>query len=361
MVRISKRQLASMIILFEIGSSPLFLLASEAKQDAWIAVACAMLGGLAILVFINLPIQMREPDKNLVEISRLYLGTVLGYMLSGAFAVYFLYASMRNVREFGDLTILYLLPNTPLSVIMLILVATSCYAIYKGVEVFFRVAEFLLPVVLGIYFLLFTFFIMTGMFKLERLMPVLNNGILPVVDAGIPEYISFPFGEVSLFLMFWKYTDDKERLVPVSSIAYGFAGIFIISTTVILVAVLGPIAGAGGIPMMQAASLVHIARVLERMDPLVGLLLYTGVIMKQTAYFFGAVLAVSTMTGITYRRLVIPMAIVLYSISFGYRSLMQHVWIGFDWNMKYHFPFFTIYFPILLWLVMKIRGKPDKA
>lgn len=361
MVQISKLQLASMIILFEIGSSPLFLLAGEAKRDAWIAVTVAMLSGLAILAFINLPIQKQEPDKDLVEISRQYMGFIPGTLFSLAFAVYFLYASMRNVREFGDLTILYLLPGTPLSIIMLVLVAISGYAISKGVEVFFRVAEYLLPMVLVLYFLMFAAFVGTGLFKPERLFPLFAEGVRPVLEAGLPEVISFPFGEISLFLMFWKYMKQKERLVSVSIVSYILAGIFIILSTVVLIAVLGPLAGTGGIPMMLAASLVQIARVVERMDPLVALLLFTGVIMKQTAYYLGAVLAVSGMTRYPYRVTVLMLGMLLYAISFVYPSHMMQIWVGFEHNTKYHFPFFTIIFPILLWLVMKIRGRRQSA
>lgn len=357
MDRISTRQLVSMIILFEIGSSPLFLLAGEAKNDAWLAVLLAMLGGGAILLFCNIPIQLQEPDKNLVEISRLYLGRTLGFLVSLSFTVYFLYASMRNVREFSDLTVMYLLPGTPLGLIMLILVITSAYAAYKGVEVFFRVAEFLLPLVMLIYFLMFLTFVVTGLFRLERLEPVLQRGWKPVVAAGIPEVISFPFGEISVFLMYWRYLDQKSGLRGASMAAYGSAGLFILLSTVMLIAVLGPLAGVGGVPMMMAASLVQISKIVERMDPLVVVLLYTGVLIKQTVYFFGAVLAISTMSRIPYKRLILPVGLVLYVISFGYRSLMQHVWIGFQYNVKYHFPIFTIFLPVVLVLVMKWRGR----
>lgn len=357
MTRISNRQLASMIILFEIGSSPLFLLASSAKQDAWISIALALLSGLVILIWINLSIQRQEPDSNLVEICRRYMGPYLGLAVSVAFAAYYLYSSMRNVREFGDLTILYLLPGTPLWLIMLILVLTSCYAVYKGVEVLFRVAEFLLPWVFLIYSLLFLSFIVMGLIRPERLLPVMSSGFLKVVDAGIPELISFPFGEIALFLMFWKYMKYRERMVRVSVIAYCMAGLFLVTTTAILLSVLGPLAGIGGIPMMLAASLVHFPRFVERMDPLVVLLLYTGVIMKQTAYFLGALLAVSTMTRIPYRRLILPMGLLLYASSFTSRSYMQHVWLGLELNTRYYYPYFTIYLPVGIWAVMKIRGK----
>lgn len=362
MVRASSLQLFALIVLFEIGSSPLFLLAGEAKQDAWIAVAVAMLCGLGILLFILLPIQRQEPGKNLVEICQLYLGTVPGRLLAGVFVVYYMYSSMRNVREMGDLTLLYLLPNTPLSVVMLIMVSITAYVAYKGVEVFFRVAEYLLPLVVVVYAMMFGAFAYTGLMKLERLTPVLHKSFFSVAAEGIPEVISFPFGEVAVFLMFWKYLSNRERLVPISAAAYCLAGIFITWTTVLLIAVLGPLAGVGGIPMMMAASLVHISRFLERMDPLVALLLFTGVIMKQTTYFLAAVLALSTMTGMTVRRLVFPLAALLYVISFSYRSLMQHVWVGFAYDIKYHFPYTTIYLPVFLWLIMKIRRKKaDKA
>jgi len=49
MIRISNYQLFCLIVLFEIGSSILFVRGIEAKQDAWIAVLIGTLSGLGLI------------------------------------------------------------------------------------------------------------------------------------------------------------------------------------------------------------------------------------------------------------------------------------------------------------------------
>lgn len=358
MERVSLYQLATMIILFQIGSSPLFLLASEAKQDAWISVFIAMACAFGLLAFVTLGIHRQEPDKNLIQILQDYFGKIIGLFLSWSYVVYFIYKSVRNVREFGDLTIEYLLPESPLIVICGILMLVSGYAVFKGVEVFFRVTEFLLPFIAFLYASLFLILMCSGVVSSNQLLPVLQEGIRPAVSAALPEVISFPFGEMVLFLMYWSYAKDKQATTRVTLKAYCTSGMFLVFTNAFIIAAIGPaLAGAGGIPLMLAASLAEISRVIERMDPFVAILLFTGVLIKQTAYYMGATLALATIFKTSPRRTLLPAGIAIYAGSMMFRSLMQHVWFGFEYNIKYHFPIFQIVLPILLLIIMKLRGK----
>lgn len=356
MERISKHQLAAMIILFQIGSSPLFLLAGEAKRDAWIAIIIAMVCGLMLLAFVTLPIQRQEPNHNLIEILHMYFGKVLGTGIAAVYVIYFIYSSIRNVREFGDLMGSYLLPETPLSMIMLMLMLVSSYAVFKGVEVFFRVAEFLLPLIAMIYILLFSLILMVGLIHFDRLLPVLEEGIRPVIAAALPEVVSFPFGEMVLFLMYWKYLNDKRELPKITLTFYCSAGVFLVVTNMIIVASLGPLADVGGIPLMLSTSMIQIS-IIERMDPFVALLLFLGVLIKQAAYYLAASLALANIFQVPHRYMIIPAGAAIYFGSFLFRSLMQQIWFGFEYNIKYHFPIFQIVIPLVVLAVMKIRGK----
>jgi spore germination protein KB len=360
MERIGLYQLAAIIILFQIGSSPLFLLASEAKQDAWLAVLIAMLCGLGLLAFVTLAIQKQEPEKNLIEILIQYLGKPAGLSVAWLYVIYFIYKSVRNVREFGDLMIQYLLPESPLTVITGILMLVSCYTVFKGVEVFFRVSEILLPILAGIYLFMVMLLIIVGLIQLNQLLPVLPEGIKPVLSAAIPEVISFPFGEMVLFLMFWKYTENKEKLQAVTLSAYCMSGIFLTCTSALIICIIGPaLGGAGGIPLMLAASMIQIAGIVERMDPFVAILLFLGVLMKQTAYYLGAALAVGSIFRISYRKMLLPVGLAIYVGSLLFKSYMQQIWFGFEYNVKYHFPVLQMAIPLVLLLVMKLRGMRD--
>lgn len=355
MEKISNYQLASGIILFQIGSSSLFLLASNAKQDAWIATSIAMIAGLCLLLFVTLPIQKMEPDKNLVQILQAYLGKYAGAAIAAAYILYFSYKSIRNVREFGDLMIVYLLPNTPLSVIMLILVFLSGYAVYQGLEVFFRITEILFPIVLVIYVALIFTLLSSGIVQFERLEPLLEHGLKPVVDAAIPEVISFPFGEMVVLLMFWSHYNAKQKLSRVTLASYLFSGVFITFTNIVMLASLSTTSILVAIPFMMGTSFIQIAEIIERMDPFVAILLFTGVFIKQTTYFLAAVLACSQLFKMKQRNAILPIGAMIYFGCFLYRSHMEQVWLGFKYNLIFHFPIFQIWIPATLVLVMLLK------
>ncbi|MBM6996986.1 GerAB/ArcD/ProY family transporter [Paenibacillus sp. DXFW5] len=350
--KISVGQLASIVILFQIGSSSLFLLASEAKHDAWISVAIAMILGMGILIFITMPIQSRAPHWDLIEILTRYFGKYLGFTVGLAYVGYFIYKSVRNVREFGDLVILYLLPGTPLDVVMIVLLAVGAYAIIQGIEVFFRVGQLVLPWLLLIYLVLFGLMIVSGLVNLKQLLPLIEQGWMPIWNAAVPEVISFPFGEMVVFLIFWKHVTQFNDFKKFTLISYTFSGIFIVLTNVLIIAVLGDLSGAYIIPFMFGTSLIEIGGILERMDPFVSLLLFGGVFFKQATYYLAAVLAAAQLFKVKRQVMVVPVGIAIFAGARMFKSYMEQIQFGFEHNLKFHFPIFQIVLPILLLLVM---------
>jgi spore germination protein KB len=345
-----------MIILFQIGSSPLFYLASQAGSDAWISVLIGMLCGMLLLLAVTLPIHRRLPDKDLVGILHYAFGKWMGSVFGMAYFLYFCYQAIRNVREFGDLVIMYLLPQTPLMVIMFVFLTVAGYAVFKGIEIFARVTEILLPIMIVIYVTMFIFICFSGFFDLERLQPVFNNGFKKIASTAVPGLISFPFGEMVLFLMFWKYAGPSSNTTKVTLISFLFTGLFISLTDIMIFASLGTLSEFCIVPLLQVLNLLSISDFIERMDPIVALLLFGGVFIKMTAYFFGATLLFSQLFKLNRPVAMVPVGAVLFSGSMAFRSYMQHIWVGFELNVKYHFPIFQIYFPMFLLLVMMVRS-----
>src|SRR5206468_2562349 len=109
----------------------------------------------------------------------------------------------------------------------------------KGVEVFFRVAEFMLPGVLFFYLLLIILYFSSGIVHMDRLLPILENGIMPVLKGTFPDPIFFPFGQLVLFLMYWNFLNDKNNIVKISIRAYVFIGIFLTVLSILNIAILG--------------------------------------------------------------------------------------------------------------------------
>lgn len=358
MQKVSQYQLAAGVFLFQLGSSPLFLLAKAAHRDAWLSVLVGWLTGLALLLAVTLPMYRLEPGKNLIGMLQAYWGKWIGGAFGFAYAIYFLYQSVRNVREFGDWTLAYLLPQTPLAIVAMVLMLVSAFAVSQGIEVFFRLAELICPAIILMYAVLFSLLAFSHLFRPEHLQPMLEHGLKPVIEAALPEVVSFPFGEMVLFLLFWTHSNRARSTSRTTIAAFAGAGLLILTANVLLIGVLGPLAEISVIPLIEAGSLFKIA---ERLDPIVLLLLFTCVFMKQTAYFLGAVLSLSQLTGWRSRSFLLPAGAAIYIGALSFRSYMEQVRVGFRYNLVYHFPIFEIAIPVALLAVMLIRSPKISA
>lgn len=357
MEKISQPQLAALIVMFQIGSSPLFLLGSSAGTDAWIAVLVAMAAGLLLLVLLTLQIRRLEPDKDLVEMFKMYFGRVIGYTFAIAYFVYFSYKSVRNIREFGDLMNLYLLPSTPLFIVIACVLFVAGFAVWHGIEAFGRTTQIIMPVILCIYAAFFFMIYASGLFDIHRIEPIAEKGFGKVVEAALPEIVSFPFGEMVLFLMLWKYVASKKKTFGTTIRCYVYTGLFLTLTNIVILASLGSISQISVVPFIQIMSQVQFATFIERLDPLAAILIFSGVFIKMTAYFFGAFLVGSHLVKAKRLYLVVGVGAVLFIGALTFRSYMQHIWFGFEQNLKVHFPIFQIYIPALLLLVMLFRSR----
>ncbi|TMV51603.1 hypothetical protein FE783_07465 [Paenibacillus mesophilus] len=349
--RISNNQFAFMIVLFEIGSTPLFLIGGEAKRDAWLAMSFAAVFGL-LLVWLFISIQQKEPGSNLIGMLQIGFGRAFGSLLGSAYVLYFLYESMRNVRDFGELITSTLLSRTPMAIIMAIVVLIASYGVYKGVEVVFRISEVLLPIVVVCYCFLVLLLIVSKLIHFRLLAPVLEDGFSPVLKAAFPDIVSFPFGQMVIFLMFWNLRSDSRVPVKASFAAYCTVALFLVSMNAINIAILGPnLAGMSALPFLQSVQLISIARIFERLDVFVTLLIYIGLFMKMIAFYVCAVLGFSQLTGTAYSRWVLPVGLVLFGASFLEPNYSYHISLGFTYSLK-AFTVFQIAIPAVLFLAL---------
>jgi spore germination protein KB len=134
------------MVLFEIGSSILFVSGMDAKQDAWIVVIISMCIGFA-LMWCYTALQRKFPQKNLAQIIINILGKKLGVPLVFLYALFFLYSATRNFRDFGEVINTTFLIKTPLFAILLLFMIAVLYVLFLGLEVLARTSEFLLPIV----------------------------------------------------------------------------------------------------------------------------------------------------------------------------------------------------------------------
>ncbi|MNO30127.1 Spore germination protein YndE [compost metagenome] len=358
--QVSALQLSFMIMLFEIGSTPLFLLGGKAKQDSWLAMCFGSAAGF-ILLMLLLWIQHRSLHTDLIGMLKFHFGRIAGSLIGGLYSLYFAYESMRNVRDLGELTALTMLPNSPMSITMLIFVGIALYAIWKGAEVVFRLPEVLLPMVLSFYALLILLLGIMGSLDFNRLTPVLENGLKPVINAALPEIVSFPFGQMIVFLMLWSLWDKPGVPVKNTVAAYTLISIFLIFMNALNVAVLGPaIAGTSQLPFLKIVRTLSNLKFIERLDILVTIQLFIGLLIKMMLFYFCSVKAMAELTGKLAKWWVFPIGAVIYGTSFLERDYTQHIAIGLGPSLKID-PVFQVVIPLLLAVSILLRSRSARS
>ncbi len=343
----------SSFALFEVGSTTLFQIGAEAKQDAWLVLLLAALAGL-LLLLLHLTIHHLDPQRDLFELCQLYFGKVAGTLAGSIFAAYFAYEASRNLRDLGELASYVLLNRTPIVVIMLIAVLVIANSVRYGPRVVFLSCLVMIPFIIISYLVLVSMIAGVGLIHFENMLPVLENGLQPVMK-NVPNVISFPFGQTVLFLVFFPMIHQEGSLRRSILITYGITALFLLLINQMNVLVLGPkLAETVTFPLLQVVQQIELVEVFERMDILFVLVLFIGLGTKLVLFYIGAVVGGSRITGTSYKKWVIPFGIAVLGMSFASPNFTHHLWVGIDLVLKWY-PLIQVGLPVMLIILMLIR------
>ncbi|MFC0216490.1 endospore germination permease [Paenibacillus chartarius] len=342
-------------VLFEVGSTTLFLLGGKAKQDAWLVMLIGAIFGF-MLVLLYLWIHRLDRSRDLFELLFYYLETLPGRIIGGLYVCYFLYEASRNLRDLGELTVLTLLNRTPIAFVMLVAIVVISNTVRYGAEVLMQTCTALFPITVAGYALLLSLIAAAGMIHMENMLPILENGWKPVWDNAFPEVVSFPFGQTVLFLVLFKITEHSSGFSKAIIWAYSIVSFVLILLNQISILVLGPeLASNFTLPLLETVQLIRFPQILERMDALFALILYLGLGIKIAAFFIASVTGLHRITTIKYKLLIIPAAAVIYASSFLSPRYVEYVWAGLNLTVVWISPVFQIILPLMLLTVMLLR------
>lgn len=326
MVRISHGQLFCLVCLFMLGSAWLFALGAEAKEDAWLAMMLGLVAGLGLNT-VYLLLQRRHPAKTLVEYLPAILGPWLGKLLAFVYLVYFLYISARVTRDFTELTVTSILPDTPPTVITLVEVLLAVYAVAHGPEVLARVAQAALPLCLGLVTVA-TLFVLRE-FQLTRMEPFGGAGLPSILRAAFPTTVTVPYGEGVLFGMIFPAVRSGYRW---SLLGGAFmAGLVLTGLTVVEEGVLGShLMATSQFPLLDLVRQISVGGFLERLDVLIVLVLTLGGFIKAALFLYGAVRGLAQWLGLDdHRPLTLPVGLLMAVVSMAIAdNYPEHIQIG---------------------------------
>lgn len=339
--KIGIKQLFLLMLAFEIGTTIIFPMGAEAKQDAWLAVFAGMLCGF-ILISIFTKLSEYYPGSSLIQIIQTIFGKFIGYPLCITYIIYFISQAARISRDFAELMLSTILVGTPALVIMASFVAVIIYTLRGGIEVFGRMAEMVFPVVLIILIATWIIIYASGVVDPKQLTPVLGTGIKNVWKESFPELATLPYGELIVFTMVWPLLQDSGKVKRVGMVAVLTAGVLLTIDMAGVLAVLGPdLVARINTPLLATIRMVSMADFLERIDAVVILIIVAGGFFKVGVYIYGAAVSTAHLFKLqSYHPILIPLGVIVTSLGqVMVRNVTEHNDIGMRFDMTYlHLP-----------------------
>lgn len=332
----------------------------SARQDAWLSIILATLAGLLIAMLV-VSLSLRFPGKTLLEFAEEILGKVPGKIVGLLYIwLFFLYIGSGAVREFGVFLVTAMMPDTPIIVFQIAVIAVAAYAVRNGLEVLSRFNQLFIPVTA---LLAIAFILSAKDMKLARLLPVFDTGLIPVVKGSVAP--AMWLGEIVTLAMLIPCLNKPQEAYRVAVLSVLLSSFFLTASILEALLVFGPnLAGYWIFPAFNAVRAVSIANFLERLDYIIMVVWVLGGFVKVGVFYYAAVLGSAQWLGLKdYRPLVLPVGVILATFSILLHG--ENIVEVLHYISLVEVPFLLIIFevgiPLLLLMVALTRGKGGKA
>ncbi|MTH53472.1 GerAB/ArcD/ProY family transporter [Bacillus mangrovi] len=367
MQRVSGKELFYLIFIYEIGSAILLDPAKGAMKDAWLAILLGFLAAIPLLLM-YIALTKVSGKKTLTGILIFLLGKKAGSLVSFLYILYFLYICSRVLRDFGELLIITAYNETFLIVISSFMMLTAMYFSIKPFKVIASAAAPMFYWITIPFVLVVMFEFMSGIVDVKEILPVAEHGPMPILKTIFPTVLTFPFGEMVVFTMFYPLAEKGVRYIRITLLSV-LASVFVLSLTAFLhTAILGAKLTKNFIfPILATVSLINISDFIQRLDSLIVILMIVVGFIKVLLFFFAAVKGTCEVTGTKNK---VPVS-VIYGIAIIFASLFiastqyEHFQEGLSIVPLFlHVPF-QIVIPALLllglWLKKKRKGSKHET
>lgn len=328
--------------------------AEVAGTDGWISLILGWLFALlASILIIN--IMKRYPGYTIIDILPLFLGRWLGKAGIFIVAIYFALALFTVIANTVAIINVWILTQTPAYIVVILFGIPIYYIVRGGLRVIGRYSELIFYITLWMPLVLMTSFKDTHWL---HLLPVLKEGIRPVLLATKTTILSFLGFELAFFL--YPFLQKKQHATIGIVVANTLSLLVFLSVTLFSFAFFSP----DEITQYKWPTLnlwkVIEYRFLERID-IIFLAFYSLILSTTTIpYMYFTVFTTSQLFGMQDHRMhlkiIVPLIVVafwLYTPSFVEVKTWSEVWSLAGLAMGYILPF-VAWGPV--WLLQKSAG-----
>lgn len=226
---------------------------------------------------------------------------------------FFLLIATMATRDFAELYLTYIMPETPIYIFTGVILLMAAYASVNGLEVIARIAEIFVPIILFVTVLGILFNIPNMNFLM--LLPALEDGWRPVIVDAIVEvpYLGLVVSWLFLLPSLNIKTGAKKTLLL--SIAIVGLAMFLVSIAIVMV--IGPdIPVRSNYQFYTIFRLINIANSIQRIEPLFLVAWTCTGFLTATFFYYATVASIKQWLGLnTYRPLILPIGVIIFSLS----------------------------------------------
>jgi spore germination protein KB len=352
---ISERQGIILIILFILGNSLLIGSGGQAKQDAWIAIIISILwSGILLLMFSR--ILSLNPGKDLFDILEIVMGKFIGKAISILMIWFAFHSGTLVLRVLSDYTNTLVFPDTPVVVPMVFFTILLIWGLKAGIEVLGRWAEFFIWIV--ILLILFLTALLIPQMNINRLRPMLYNGMTPILKGAFSSF-SFPFGQIVIFTMVFSNVSKVKNFKKIFLVGLLLGGGLLLLGALRNILVLGHEGIARTyFPSNLVVSLISVGSIFQRFEMNVSIVFLVCVFIKVSICIFAVCNGISKVFGFAdFKFTATPVAFLMLTFSiFIYKNTMETQF--FAQNIWQYYSFlFEVIIPFVIFIVVEIKYK----
>ena len=331
-------------------------LAHFGGSAAWMI---SFFSGLLTIIFMWLISKLltRFPDKTFPEIAEECAGTYLGIIASLTILICWIIVTASPLRSFSEMTIIAALPETPISIIVLIFIISTGYVVFMGIQAISRASYLSLPYLIGaiVIIVVLTF----SQWDMDWVFPIFGRGLDQVFIYGLLR--TSDYLEVSFLYMFPLLFYSKQvKTIGLKGISLAMA-VFLIVIIPYIISTPAASIEEPYLPMYTMARSVYLGLFLQRIEAIFVLFwVVSGCLWMALGIYGSCQLLADILRLSDHRPLILPVLLIIFSVAFIPGNLPDTVIIEHLYLRNYGFiPFFGI--PIGLLCLAVIRGKGAKG
>lgn len=333
------------------------LMAEAAGTAGWILVIYVSV--IAFLVF-TLISRLYVPfeGKDLIDIGEIVGGTA-GRLITGILLLgYLTYITSIVLREFSEDMKVIILPQTPISFVTMFFISGMILAAYKGLEAIVRFNALAIPFILAGFILITA--AVAPYYNISNIFPVLGYGPEAIFGRGFLKLSIF--SALSILYLIYPHIKTRKNFSTVGYVSLAAASAaFLWGALSYQLTFPFPLALENFLPVYAMARLINYGRFFQRIES-VFVIIWAASALSYLSFglYFIVYLYKKTFKLEYYRPLIIPFAILVYTISLIPPNLITAIELESVYFRNYIW-IITFGLPTILLTIANMRKSKQKG